>query len=323
MKNKVVAALMAAVMVFSITSPVMATDGDTVSEVIDETLSSEEDSSEESSEDASEDTTEEVTSVLALGADLTSDQKETVLGLMGLSEDDASSITTITVTNDEEHEYLDDYLESSVIGTKSLSSVYVVKSEDGAGLDIEIHNINYCTVSMYANALITAGLEDASVIVAAPFEISGTAALIGTVKAYAEMNDTSVDEEALETATEELVVTGEIGDAIGDADDAATLMAQIKQYMVENNLHDEESIEAAVREKAEEYGYDLTDEEVDKIVDVLLKIDQLDLDLSALTEQASAIFDKLTSTGDVVSGIGEAITTFFTNVANFFKGIFG
>ena len=320
MKNKILAAVLAMAVVVNTAVPVYCSD--TVSEVIDETLSEEtEDADVESAEESAVE--EDVAAVLALGADLTSDQKSTVLSLMGLSEEDAANITTVTVTNSEEHEYLDEYLESSVIGTKSLSSVYVVKQDEGAGLDIEIHNINYCTVSMYANALVTAGLEDASVIVAAPFEISGTAALIGTVKAYAEMNNSSVDEEALETATEELVVTGELGDVIGDADDAATLMAEIKQYMVENDLHDEESIEAAVREKAEEYGYDLTDEEVDKIVQVLLKIDQLDIDLSALTEQASAIFDKLSSSGSFFSGVGEAISTFFSNVASFFSGLFG
>ena len=317
MKKKLVALLLSTVMAMSMTTTAFATD-DTVGEVIDSTM--QQDNTEDA--DGADSDSEEITAVLALGADLTSQQKSTVLDLLGISADEAADIDTITVTNSEEHQYLDDYLDSSVIGTRSLSSVYVVKSDEGQGLDIETHNITYCTVSMYANALITAGLEDAKVVVAGPCEISGTAALIGTVKAYAEMNNSEVDEEALETATEELVVTGELGDVLGNADDAASLMSSIKQYMAENDLHDEESIEAAVRQIAEENGYELTDDEVDKIVSVLLKIDKLDISLDALKNQASAIFDKLGITSETTKGIAGVISGFFSGIANFFKNLF-
>ncbi len=322
MKKKIVALLLSCVMAMSMTTAAFAADtvDDPVGDVIDSTMDQIAAEAEEvPSEDAA---AEEVTAVLALGADLSSDQKSTVLDLLGLTADEAANIDTITVTNDEEHQYLDAYLDSSVIGTRSLSSVYVVKGEEGSGLDIQTHNITYCTVSMYANALITAGLEDATVVVAGPFELSGTAALIGTVKAYAEMTSTEVDEEALEVATEELVVTGELGDIIGDADDAASIMSSVKQYMAENDLHDAESIEAAVRQIAEENGYELTDDEVSKIVDVLLKIDKLDISLDSLKNQASAIFDKLGITSDTASGIAAVVSNFFSGIANFFKNLF-
>ena len=39
---------------------------------------------------------------------------------------------------------------------------------------------------MYKNALVTAGIEDADIIVAGPKNISGTAALVGVFKAYQE-----------------------------------------------------------------------------------------------------------------------------------------
>ena len=50
---------------------------------------------------------------LALGADLTASQKKKVLELLDL--DDNSDYKVITVTNKDEHEYLDSYLSSRVI----------------------------------------------------------------------------------------------------------------------------------------------------------------------------------------------------------------
>lgn len=296
MKKKIIALLLSATMLLSCTATAFA-----------------------STTDSSSTGDSEVNSVVALGANLTDDQKNTVLSYMGLTTSDLENMDVISITNDEEHQYLDAYLDSSVIGTKSLSSVYVQKLDDGAGLDIETHNINYCTISMYSNALITAGLSDAKVIVAAPTEISGTAALIGAVKAYAEMTGTEVNEESLETATEELVVTGELGDILGDSDDAAELIAYAKQVMLEEGLDTTEEIEQAVRDAADKYGYELTDDEVDQIVSLLEKINTLDIDADALKEQASALFDKL---GLDSNSVGSFFSNIVDNIVSFFKGLF-
>ena len=126
--------------------------------------------------------------ILALGADLSADQRATVLGLLGISESDLGDYDVISITNAEEHQYLDSYLSSSVIGTHALSSVLIRPADEGEGLNVTTCNISYCTIDMYTNALLTAGLQDANVYVAAPSNISGTSALIGAVKGYAEMN---------------------------------------------------------------------------------------------------------------------------------------
>ena len=118
--------------------------------------------------------------IIALGADLTPEQRATVLSLMGVSEEELSSYTVITITNSDEHQYLDAYLDSSVIGTKALSSVMVTPAESGHGVMVTTQNINYCTTGMYRNALLTAGVEDADILVVGPTEISGTAGLEGS-----------------------------------------------------------------------------------------------------------------------------------------------
>ena len=137
---------------------------------------------------------------LSLGADLTPDQRATVLGFMGIELTDLDKYDVVYVNNDEEHRYLDSYISKSEIGTRSLSSVLITEDKKGAGLSVSTHNINYCTVGMYKNALATAGIADAKIIVAGPFPISGTAALVGTLKAYEEMTGKKLDDKVTDAA---------------------------------------------------------------------------------------------------------------------------
>ena len=103
---------------------------------------------------------------LALGADLNETEKSTVLSLLEINEADLSHYQVITVTNADEHKYLDSYLDSSVIGTRALSSVLIEKKDKGNGIKVTTNNITYCTTGMYQNALATAGVTDADVHVA-------------------------------------------------------------------------------------------------------------------------------------------------------------
>ena len=98
---------------------------------------------------------------LALGADLSDDQKNIVLSLMGIDPANLANYNVTYVTNAQEHQYLDSYVDSSKIGSKSWSSVVIVKRKKGNGLNISTNNITYCTVGMYKNALTTAGITDA------------------------------------------------------------------------------------------------------------------------------------------------------------------
>ena len=61
-------------------------------------------------------------------------------------------------------------------------------------MDVTTSNITWCTPEMYISALATAGITDAKVVVAAPFEVSGTAALTGVYKAYEDMTGKKLDQ---------------------------------------------------------------------------------------------------------------------------------
>ena len=264
--------------------------------------------------------------ILALGADLSAEQRTTVLGILGVSEADLANYDVIYVTNQEEHQYLDAYLSSSVIGTRALSSVLIRPADEGAGLNVTTYNISYCTIDMYTNALLTAGLEDADVYVAAPSNISGTSALIGAVKGYADMTGSSVDETALETAVNELVVTGEIGDVLGDSETASDIVAYIKQQIIAQGVDSDADIETIIRNAMEEFDISLSDEDVAKLVELMNKISKLDIDVNALAQQASQLYEKLKGMGLDLENIdteqvGNFITRFFDRIVELINSL--
>ena len=266
--------------------------------------------------------------ILALGANLTEEQKATVLNLLDVNPAELDNYTVIYVTNEQEHQYLDQYLSASVIGTKALSSVLIRPREEGAGLNVTTYNISYCTIDMYRNALITAGLKDADVYVAGPVNLSGTAALIGAVKGYEEMTGENVGEEALETAVNEIVVTGDLGDALGDSETASDMVAYIKQQIAEEHVESDEDIERIIRNAMEEFDIDLTDEQVAELVKLMSKISKLDLDVDALAQQAEELYEKLKGMGldlDKIDTeqVGNFFTRFFDSIMNFFNKLFG
>ena len=225
---------------------------------------------------------------LALGADLSEEQRNTVLSLMGIDAAGLGNYDVVYVNNSEEHQYLDSYVESSKIGSKSWSSVVIVKRDKGNGLNISTKNITYCTVGMYKNALTTAGITDADIIVAGPKPISGTAALVGIFKAYEEMSGEKVQDNVVDAALNELVVTGQLEDVIDGLtnEEVEEFIAYIKSVIAEKGLTDESSINQAIDDACKKYGVTLDDTERQKIVDLLLKITSLGIDLNGLVDYA-------------------------------------
>ena len=207
----------------------------------------------------------------------------------------------------------------------------VVKTEEGSGIGVETHNISYCTTGKYCNALITAGLEDADVVVAGPFNISGTAALVGAMEAYANMTGQEISEESMDAATNELVLTGELADELGDSGKTEQLIAMVKQAMIENGLSSETDIRNAIEEASDALDLKLGEEEVEKIVDLMNKINKLDIDPNALKEQAQDIYNSISDKLDsldfdkegLAQKVGDAISGFFSSIVDFFKGLFG
>jgi uncharacterized protein YpuA (DUF1002 family) len=282
--------------------------------------------------ETTEETVDTTKPLVALGADLSAEQRSQVLSLMGITETELADYNVIYITNDMEHQYLDSYIDPSVIGSKSLSSVLITPKESGHGVLVTTQNISYCTTGMYRNALLTAGVEDADILVVGPTQLSGTAALIGAVKGYELLSGEEISDDTLDVALNEMITTGELADAIdgADSEDVEALIAYIKAKLAAGELDTEEDIRAAIEEGEEQFGVQLDESEIQQIVDVMNKIKKLGLDPNMLLDQAADLYEQFGS--DFLNHIDGAsiaksgISGFFSKVGNsikeFFAGLF-
>jgi len=255
-----------------------------------------------------------------VGADISAEQKTAVYKTFGIEE---GSVTELTVSNDEERQYLDGLVDDSIIGTKSISCVYIEVLGDGEGLQVSVSNISWCTEDMYVNALVTAGIDNAKLIVTSPVEgISGTAALTGVYKAYEDITGEKLDEIAKLAGTQELVVTSEPADQIGSYD-AVTIVNELKKVLAETvNMTDDE-VRAQIKQIAEENNISVSDGQVDQLLSLCRSLEKLNPDeLKARVESMQETVKKLAAAQSTIQEIGESMKTFFENVGKFFTKIF-
>lgn len=240
---------------------------------------------------------------ISLGADLTSDEKAKVLALFGVDEKDLDNYKVVYVTNQEEHQYLDSYISSSQIGNQAWSSVLITEGKKGSGINVTTKNVIYCTTGMYANALATAGVEDVNVVVAGPFNVSGTAALVGALRAYSEMTGETVDEDVVDAAVDEMVTTGSLEDGT-DADNEKVegMVAYLKEQIA-NSGNKDKDLDQIINDAANKFEITLNEDQFNQLKSLLEKLGGLHLDLGSLKSQAQAAYDTLKDMGFDISKI--------------------
>jgi uncharacterized protein YpuA (DUF1002 family) len=228
--------------------------------------------------------------IITLGENLTEEQKNMLLSEMKAPKD----AQILTVSNAEEHKYLGSYISKGLIGTRALSSSSITVAEAGTGLSVESKNINWVTEEMYTNALATAGVKDAAIYVTAPTPVSGTAALTGLIKAYETSTDQVIPEDVKQAANEEMVKTAQLGDEVG-TDQASALMTSIKEKMAENPPETEADIRNLIEAAANELGITLTEAQIQSLLDLFTKLQELNIDWNAVGNQLTEAKDKLTT----------------------------
>lgn len=264
--------------------------------------------------------------VISYGADLSDQQRDQVYKLFGLKEQEKQNIAVTEVSNDEERKYLEGLVESEVIGQKAISCAYVELLGSGAGIAVQTHNITWVTPEMYASALTTAQVKDAKIIAAAPFPVSGTAALTGIFKAFEAATGKNLDREAKDVANEEMVRTGEIGQSIDDNRKAADLIIRIKEEVIKKNLSDPEEIRQVIINISNELNITLTEEQIDQLISLMQKIKGLNLNVSEINNQLKDIrskLDQLAAQGEGIRGLLQRIIDFFAGIFNGLKSLFG
>jgi uncharacterized protein YpuA (DUF1002 family) len=225
--------------------------------------------------------------VVTWGADLSAEDKAKVVKLMGI-QPGKEPLRELVVTNTEEHNLLGETVPASYLGTRALSSAYVEPLETGNGIQVSTHNITWVSRRMFAQALVTGGVRDANVIVAAPVPVSGTAALTGIFKAFEAAVGEKLPEEAKRTAGEELYVTRQVGESVGH-EKASRLMERIKEEVISRDLSDKAEIIRLINRLEVELDIQLSASDVEKIADLMVRIKGLNLELNDLEMQLTQV----------------------------------
>lgn len=232
--------------------------------------------------------------VVTLGADLTEAQKNTMLKYFKV---DSSQVHLMTITNQDERNYLGSYVPLEQIGTRTVSCAYVKPTQSG-GIKVRTANLNWVTCNMIATTLSTSGVTNCEVVAACPFEVSGTGALAGITMAYEKASGQQLDQTKKELATEELVVTGDLAQQVGQ-NDATNIINQAKKQVIENNIQSAEEIYNVVVNIAEQNNMSVGSDQMDTIVSLLQEIAQQNYDYNEMKETLENVEAYLNGSSDM------------------------
>ncbi len=222
--------------------------------------------------------------IVTLGDDLTRAQEGEVLELLGASRQDR----IIRVTSEETTRGSRGIIEIPP-GTPAISSTAITCQPEGSGLRVRITNIEEVTAGMYAQSLLTAGITDANVRVAAPSDAKaeGLTALTGIFKAYrlSPCVGGELDPERERLAQRELAVTVELGDSLGDREQASEVVLNTQEQVVSRKLRDRNEIEQVATNQLDKAGGNrVTGAPRNRLVDLMTDLGSPDIDYGGYSQ---------------------------------------
>ncbi|WP_294387886.1 DUF1002 domain-containing protein [uncultured Clostridium sp.] len=263
--------------------------------------------------------------VVTLGTNLSAEQKQIVLDYFGVKENE---VVILEVNNQEERKYLEGVATEAQLGTRTYSCAYVQPTSKGNGLNVKTVNLTYVTSSMIASTLTTCGITDANVIAMTPLSggVSGTGALTGIMKAFEDATGEPLDETKKEIASEELVITGDLGEDIGQ-DKATGVINDIKTEIIKNNTQDTIQIADTINNVTNNYNVNLTPEQQQQLESLMTKVAEQDYNYKEMKDALNSVKDvvneKLNEIGEKVpSNLIDSIKEWFTGIGDWFSGLF-
>ncbi len=252
--------------------------------------------------------------IVVYGDTLSESQREEVRSLLKVA--DATAVQEYNVTGEDIAKYINGDVHSNMY-----SSAKIVRQEEGNGLTINIvtpENITEVTKEMYANALLTAGVENATVDVASPVKVSGHSALTGIYKAY-DVEGEELDKERMELASDELGVATDLAEKEGmDQEKVSELLAEIKKMIAEQNPATKEEVEQIVEDQLSKLNITLSDADRQMLVDLFNRMRDLNINFDQVKSQLEDIASTIKDKADEL-GLDES---FWEKVGNFFREIF-
>lgn len=263
--------------------------------------------------------------IIVYGANLTDEEESEVRELLEVDEHEEPR--EHYVTGEDYHNYIDGSPTANMV-----SSAKIIGEKKGKGITIHIvtpENITEVTSEMYANALLTAGVENASVYVAAPRPVTGHSALTGIYKAY-DAEGVQLDKDRMEVASEELDVATDLADKEGMSDEKVSeLLAEIKKKLSEQKPATREDVEEIIKEQLDKLEIELSEADIQRLVELFEKMREIDIDFDKVKEQLEDLTSTLKEKMDELGldegfwkKVGSFFQEFFRAVGDFFKSLF-
>lgn len=234
--------------------------------------------------------------VVTLGANLTQEQKEQMYQTFGVQPDE---VKTITMTVQDIRKQLGMPPAPANVKGNAYSSAFVRIEEPGYGIKVKTSNMSAVTPSMLENALLTSGVTDADVIATAPFEVSGTSALAGVIQAFEDATGKEVPLEQKQAAQKEITVTNQVAKATTDdgkpigQNGATTLIAETKKQVVKDKPANDVQVGQIVNNVANNYNIELTPQQQQEMVQLMSKINALNLNYDSIKGQLNDMTKKM------------------------------
>lgn len=146
------------------------------------------------------------------------------------------------------------------------------------------------------------------------------------MKAFEDATGEALDEDKKELASEELIITGDLGEDIG-ADKATGIINDIKTEIIKNNTSDTIQIADTINNVTNNYNVTLSSEQQKQLEDLMTKISQQDYNYKEMKDTLNGIKDtvaeKLDAIGEGPSkGFFETIKGWFESIGDWFKNLF-
>ncbi len=251
--------------------------------------------------------------VITLGESLSDAQRQEMLDFFKKGPNDKVYTITEAETNEAMKGILDD-IGQGVTG--AYSSTALSCRDLGEGLEVQTRNISLVTPSMYAMALVTAGIGDATLVVSGPYDSSalGTTALAGVFKTWdlAPCASGNTSKERQRLALEELALTAEIGQAISSfpgatdgVQPAANVILETQKTIVIDGLKKKSDIDAALRAQETAAGIAFPEDKRAQLIDLFVRLAKADIDWSTFSAGWTITYNedntRITMTGEGIA----------------------
>jgi len=228
---------------------------------------------------------------ITLGESLNDPQRQELLDYFKADPDD----DVRTVTFDDTVKAMQGIFDMSGFSPTAYSSTALECRVLGDGLDVTTRSIQTVTPAIYAMALVTAGIGDANLVVAAPNEITGVTgltALAGVFQSWdsapCESGDTTKTRQRL--ALEELTLTVSIGQGLfagGVLDGiqrASVVVLETQKAIVIDDLTTNEQIDEALAAEEAKQAVSIPADQREKLADMFVRLAAEDIDWSTFAD---------------------------------------